>query len=126
VGALLFGLWWCQGLLLYLPNFSDRKGEKRKVQYNDPGYRSPADRGLQFTDSVVTTRDGVDIHCWWLPQSEVKAAPTVIFFHGNAGSKFLCLSASLPVCCSRRARMLCCVGVVWCVVSSAVLIVRCI
>lgn len=34
---------------------------------NPEGYRSPAEKGLEFEDVNLTTEDGLRIHCWFIP-----------------------------------------------------------
>jgi len=86
LGAGLFGLWWCQGKLLYLPSFGDREGEKRKLVHNMRGYRSPSEHNIPFDDVYITCKDGTRIHCWLLKQENAAICPTIVFFHGNAGN----------------------------------------
>jgi len=83
-GALLFGLWWNQGKLLYMSDF-ENKG-KRSLDNNPPGYKTPSEVGLPYEDHMLQTTDGEHIHCWLLTQPAISNAPTVIFFHGNAGN----------------------------------------
>lgn len=45
--------------------------------------RTPADIGLAYEDVTLTTKDGVDLHAWWLPASGSPRG-TVLFLHGNA------------------------------------------
>ena len=45
---------------------------------------SPADIGLEYESVTLRAEDGVQLHGWHLPVPE--AAPTVLFFHGNAGN----------------------------------------
>jgi pimeloyl-ACP methyl ester carboxylesterase len=68
-------------------------------------YRSPADHGIEFEDVRITTSDGVKLHAWFLPSvSGPKSAPTLVFFHANAGSTCV-LRCSVVVC--RRRLALC-------------------
>ncbi|WP_183732947.1 alpha/beta hydrolase [Desulfurispira natronophila] len=46
---------------------------------------TPADVGLQYEDVFLDAADGVKIHGWMVPAAD-EAAPTVLFFHGNAGN----------------------------------------
>jgi len=86
VGALLFGVWWCQDSLLYMPNIDNRKGEKRLLKYNPQGYLSPSEYSLNYEEHYLLTKDNVKIHCWLLLQDPKARSPTVVFFHGNAGN----------------------------------------
>jgi len=87
----LFGLWWCQGYLLYLPSFQGRSGEKRQIKHNVQGFRSPSDHRLPFEEHFITTADNVKVHSWLLMQDNPSVCPTIIFFHGNAGNIGFCL-----------------------------------
>jgi fermentation-respiration switch protein FrsA (DUF1100 family) len=69
--------------LIYSPNYPD--GNARFLYKNPFGYRSPADRGIDFDDVFINTEDGVLIHAWLLKQKKTPA-PTLVFFHGNAGN----------------------------------------
>jgi uncharacterized protein len=44
----------------------------------------PAQLGLQYLDVHATTRDGVSVHGWFVPQAG--ARHTLLIFHGNAGN----------------------------------------
>jgi pimeloyl-ACP methyl ester carboxylesterase len=41
---------------------------------------------LPFEEYFLQCDDGVMIHTWLIPQKDRKSAPTVVFFHGNAGN----------------------------------------
>jgi len=88
IGALLFGLWWNQGKLLYMTEMADRQGERRGLDYNPPGTRHPGEYGLPYENHMLKTSDGHSIHCWLITQPEDKLSQcaTLIFFHGNAGN----------------------------------------
>jgi uncharacterized protein len=45
---------------------------------------TPATVGLTFEDVELTTEDGIRVHGWYLPAPH--PAPTLLFFHGNAGN----------------------------------------
>ena len=45
---------------------------------------SPAEIGLEFEDVTINTKDGQQIHGWYIPVADSKG--TVLFFHGNAGN----------------------------------------
>ncbi len=56
------------------------------VFFPDPVmHRTPSDAGLDFQEHQLRTSDGERIHAWWLPVDN-NEAPTVLFFHGNAGN----------------------------------------
>ncbi len=47
-------------------------------------WRTPVDLGLAYEDISVTTKDGVNLHGWYLPAHKPKY--TLLFLHGNAGN----------------------------------------
>ncbi|XP_026192700.1 alpha/beta hydrolase domain-containing protein WAV2 [Cyclospora cayetanensis] len=55
---------------------------------NDDPYarRTPTRMKIPYEDVNITTSDGVNLHGWLLKQKSAQVAPTVIFFHGNAGN----------------------------------------
>jgi uncharacterized protein len=46
--------------------------------------RDPSQIGLPFEDVLFRTRDGVQLHGWFIPHQESRA--TFVWFHGNAGN----------------------------------------
>ncbi|KFG46673.1 phospholipase/carboxylesterase [Toxoplasma gondii p89] len=79
-------LWYFQEKLLFYPGVPQGFETPDK---NPKGLRSPAERGLPFEELWLRTVDGVKLHCWLIKQKlpQVAAhAPTLIFFHGNAGN----------------------------------------
>jgi pimeloyl-ACP methyl ester carboxylesterase len=86
-GALLFGVWWCQGLLLYLPNSGSTKN-RRALRFNEQGYQSPAEYELDYEDVDLKSTSQISIHAWFCkqPAAKMATAPTVVMFHGNAGN----------------------------------------
>ena len=85
--VLLAGLWYFQESLLYHPVVAGVA--KLTKDNNPPRFRSPQAWGLPFREHYVRTRDGVRVHLWFILGSRpagVAALPTVLFFHGNAGS----------------------------------------
>ena len=82
---LLALLWWHQGKLLYMPQPDPQVPRTNRA--NPRGLRSPADWHMPYEDVAITTRDGVRISAWFIKQREaVERAPTVLYFHGNAGN----------------------------------------
>jgi len=72
-----------QNKMIYQPN-----PMMQMSQYpdgNPNGYRSPADRGIPYQDVYLNSSPGVKIHAWLMTQT-YKSAPTVVFFHANAGN----------------------------------------
>mmetsp|Transcript_69471 Transcript_69471/g.137362 ORF Transcript_69471/g.137362 Transcript_69471/m.137362 type:complete len:353 (+) Transcript_69471:125-1183(+) len=59
----------------------------QKPSDNPEGLRSPSDRGLTYEDVVLETADKLRIHAWFIPIGEgSEQAPTILFFHANAGN----------------------------------------
>jgi fermentation-respiration switch protein FrsA (DUF1100 family) len=59
--------------------------QSRLVYFPEPLVAAtPASVGLEFEEVAFTTRDGVELHGWYVAGDD--AAPTVLFFHGNAGN----------------------------------------
>lgn len=77
-------LYYNQESLLYQNNFSNNSE-------NPVGFRDPDEVGLSYEDVFFTSPDGFKLHSWMIFSSKVAAnkslkAPTIIFFHGNAGN----------------------------------------
>lgn len=47
--------------------------------------RTPASIGLPYEDVRLRASDNVQLHGWFIP-AQAPSAPTVLFFHGNAGN----------------------------------------
>ena len=58
------------------------------VQANPRGFRSPEEYGLRHDEVWLRADDGVRLHAWLVlqPAEAAATAPTLIFFHGNAGN----------------------------------------
>ena len=80
-------MWWCQGLLLYLPH-SGTTLKRRALKFNDAGYQSPEEYKLPYEDVYIRVSEHIRVHAWFCPQAPALAAksPTVVLFHGNAGN----------------------------------------
>ena len=51
------------------------------------GYRNPQERGMEYKDVSITTKDKVKLHAWLVKANpNPKLCRTLIFFHGNAGN----------------------------------------
>lgn len=50
------------------------------------GLRDPGERGMSFVNLQVKTKDLQGLHGWFMPHSDSKNVPTVVFFHENAGN----------------------------------------
>jgi len=54
---------------------------------NPEGYRSPADKKLEYEDVRLETADGIRLHAWFITCGpESPTAPTILFCHANAGN----------------------------------------
>ena len=62
-----------QGKMLFLSNMPGRALTA-----------SPADIGLEYEDISMLTRDGEQLHGWYVPATNRRGV--VLFFHGNAGN----------------------------------------
>ena len=84
-----------QDKLLYFPN---PPGFPKDPEDNPVGSRSPGEwsvkghrckhgdsDAIHFEEKILTTVDGVTIHTWLLLHPHYVNAPTLIYFHGNAG-----------------------------------------
>ncbi len=47
-------------------------------------FQTPTDWGLEYQDVTLQTKDGVQLHGWYIPHSE--SQHVLLFFHGNAGN----------------------------------------
>lgn len=59
---------------------------------NPEQYRHPAEHGMPYENLYFTTEDGLKLHAWFIKgkdEEETKARPTILFFHANAGSKYI-------------------------------------
>jgi len=98
-----------QDKLLYFPEIG---GIPRRPADNPRGYRSPAERQLPFESHRIPTADGVHIHAWLIlaahadTTTQAKRAPTILFFHGNAGNIGLRLPNAVQMLQYLRANIL--------------------
>jgi len=72
-GAVALYLFIMQPRLLYYPDMPGREL-----------VATPADVGLVYENVSLQTRDGVQLHAWFIPAERPRA--TVLFCHGNAGN----------------------------------------
>ncbi len=56
----------------------------KEVKDNPAGYRSPSEYNMNYRDIYVKTEDNIKLHGWFVWNN--KSAPTIIYFHENAGS----------------------------------------
>lgn len=52
---------------------------------NPNGYRSPGERNMKYEDIYLRASDGINLHAW-LIKTDTEDAPTIVFFHANAGN----------------------------------------
>jgi hypothetical protein len=64
-------------------------GRRSALEYNPEDYRSLEQYGIKFEHVYFEARDGTVLHGWFIPCKNNLKCPTIIFFHGNAGSKIL-------------------------------------
>jgi hypothetical protein len=72
-----------QDRMLYIPAVP---GLPKFTRDNPTMLTSPVHFQIPFEDIMIPTSDGVRIHAWLLRAREPSLAPTLVFFHGNAGS----------------------------------------
>ena len=83
-GIIATFLYFKQDSLLYFPEIG---GIPRRPSDNPRRYRSPAEHHIAFESLNIDCEDGVSIHSWLLLQTKnANHAPTIVFFHGNAGN----------------------------------------
>ena len=72
---------------LYLPN-AGTDPKRRGLAHNTKNYISPEEYNMPYEDFYLRASDNIKIHAWFVKQSAQKLsnAPTVVFFHGNAGN----------------------------------------
>ena len=87
VVLMLGSLYMGQNHMLYHPC---PPGMPKTPDDNPHGARSPEEYGLKSLDSFeerfVNTSDGKSIHVWKMYQPDSNEAPTLVYFHGNAGN----------------------------------------
>ncbi|KRX02452.1 hypothetical protein PPERSA_10069 [Pseudocohnilembus persalinus] len=80
----LLALYKYQQKIIYHPTIP---GLPKLSEENGYPYRNPKDKNLDYKDIEVTTEDNVKIRGWFIKQKfQSEKAPTVIFFHENAGN----------------------------------------
>ena len=88
--------WFCYQLylhqesLLYHPTINvPGMPPIKRIDDNPKMFQSPSEHGLQFENVVLTAADGVKLHAWFVFAPETvdhSTAPTIVFFHANAGN----------------------------------------
>lgn len=83
-GGMLFMIYHFQEKLVYLNNIFP---QFKTPQQNPAGFRSPQEKGLNYEDVYINTPDGLRLHAWFIFAKEnPQTAPTLVFFHANAGN----------------------------------------
>jgi len=87
VSGFLYLIYIQQEKILYLNETIPPK----KTSQNPSPFANPRQQGLDFEDVWITTNDGIKLHCWWIPCDLMALgpdgkAPTVVFYHANAGN----------------------------------------
>jgi pimeloyl-ACP methyl ester carboxylesterase len=82
VAGFLYLIYRQQDKILYLPEAVP----PRRTSENPAPFANPAQMHMKYRDVHLTSKDGTKLHAWWIPQDNSKRAPTLIFFHANAGN----------------------------------------
>ena len=85
VAGFLYLIYSQQEKILYLNETIPPK----RTSENPSPFANPKQSGLEYQDIWITTKDNIKLHCWWIPYTSTlstKPAPTLIFYHANAGS----------------------------------------
>ncbi|XXQ39521.1 Serine aminopeptidase S33 domain-containing protein [Plasmodiophora brassicae] len=83
VTASLALLYKFQERLLYLPGAASPHIRPRD---NPQNYRRPDEWGMPFEDVTLVTADSVRLAGWMIKQPSAHNAPTLVYFHANAGN----------------------------------------
>eukprot|EP01138_Halocafeteria_seosinensis_P009467 gb/GECG01009675.1/.p1 GENE.gb/GECG01009675.1/~~gb/GECG01009675.1/.p1 ORF type:complete len:400 (+),score=43.88 gb/GECG01009675.1/:1-1200(+) len=106
LGVFAMTIYFRQEAMLFHPA---AQGLGRRLEEAPQGFRSPGDRHVQYETVKMETQDGQILHAWLIPASSSssssssrkrESAPTVIFFHGNAGHIGFRLPNALKLCFS--------------------------
>ncbi len=63
-------------------------GQRRLMYFPYAAVPPPADVGLADAEPVtITTKDGIDLHAWFVPATRSPARATILMFNGNAGNR---------------------------------------
>lgn len=57
--------------------------------------KSPQEHDIPFESIYLDTPDGERLHSWLLLQKDPSAAPTIVFFHENAGNMVSSVAATI-------------------------------
>ena len=88
-GVLISGvvglIWYKQDSILYHPN--SPSAELRYPENMPAGLRNPKERGMDYENCEIVTRDKVKLHAWFIKANpNPRLCRTMIFLHGNAGN----------------------------------------
>lgn len=61
---------------------------------------TPREFGIDYEDLMIPCKDGVRINAWLMKQKDHNIRPTLIFFHGNAGSESVASFSNVLLLCS--------------------------
>ena len=86
ISSLIAGaVYFTQDSMLYHPAVPAAK--YRYPENMPPGFRNPNERGMEYEDVFLLTKDRVKVHAWFVKASTNPIdCRTLIFFHGNAGN----------------------------------------
>eukprot|EP00483_Globobulimina_turgida_P004783 UN04792 len=84
VAGFLYLIYSQQEKILYLNETIPPK----RTSENPSPFANPKQQGLDYENIWITTKDNIKLHAWWIPYKtyDNKAAPTLIFYHANAGN----------------------------------------
>jgi len=88
VAGFLYLIYVQQEKILYL----NETVPPKKTSRNPAPFANPGQHGLDYREVWVTTKDGVKLHCWWIPRDPAAADSTdgrqntLVFYHANAGN----------------------------------------
>ena len=90
VAGFLYLIYVQQEKILYLNETIPPK----KTSQNPSPFANPKQQGLDYEEVWITTKDGLRLHAWWIPSdpsttTDHRKAPTLVFYHANAGSLVL-------------------------------------
>lgn len=77
-------VYFIQNGMVYVP-YSPSKAF-RYPESNPAGFRHPGEKGMDYREVTVTTRDGLRLKGWFVRQKVPRGCDTIIYFHENAGN----------------------------------------
>eukprot|EP01084_Bolivina_argentea_P152214 265557_1 len=84
VAGFLYLIYSQQEKILYLNETIPPK----RTSDNPHPFANPKQQGLDYENIWFTTKDNLKLHAWWIPYTSTtnRPAPTLIFYHANAGN----------------------------------------